>query len=43
MITFSSKQTRTLMMFVSLVLGFIVAFWPKPSFFTDRRFARTGG
>jgi hypothetical protein len=32
MITFSSKQTGTLMVFVSLLLGFIFSFWAKPSF-----------
>jgi hypothetical protein len=32
MITFPSKQTHTLTMFVSLLLGLILAFWPKPSF-----------
>ena len=32
MITFLSKQTRTLTVFVSLLLGFILSFWPKSSF-----------
>jgi hypothetical protein len=31
MITFVSKQTGTLMVFVSLLLGSILSFWPKPS------------
>jgi hypothetical protein len=32
MTTFSSKQTRTLTLFVSVLLGFILSFWSKPSF-----------
>ena len=32
MITLSSKQIRALTVFVSLLLGFILSFWPKPSF-----------
>ena len=31
MITSLSKQTLTLTIFVSLLLGLILAFWPKPS------------
>jgi len=30
-VTFSSKRTRTLTAFVSLLLGLILALWPKPS------------
>src|SRR5262245_41344062 len=32
MITFSSKQTRTATLFVSVLLGSVLSFWPKPSF-----------
>ena len=32
MITLTSKKTRTLITFVSLLLGLILAPWPKPSF-----------
>ena len=32
MITLTSKQTRMRMIFVSLLLGLILALWPKPSF-----------
>ena len=31
MITLSSKQIRALTVFVSLLLGFILSFWPKSS------------
>ena len=31
-VTFSSKRTRTLTAFVSLLLGLILALWSKPSF-----------
>ena len=43
MITLTSKQTQIRMIFVSLLLGLILALWPKPSFSQTRRFARTGG
>ena len=32
MITLTSKQTQIRMIFVSLLLGLILALWPKPSF-----------
>ena len=40
MITLTSKQTQIRMIFVSLLLGLILAPWAKPCIRTDRRFRK---